>query len=88
MKTPKRKSPFSEFTPRFYTWEGPNDDAMSAQRWHRKNSMKQLKHTITRLSAEITELKNTIARLEIEKKDEFHRGHAVGYDLACSRRMF
>ena len=59
MKTPKRKTPHNEFTPRFYTWEGPNDDAMSAQRWHRKNRIKQLKHTIDKLTFENNIYKET-----------------------------
>ena len=51
MKTPKRKTPYSVFCPRFFTWEGANDDAMSAQRWKRKNKTAQYKRTIARILA-------------------------------------
>ena len=53
MKTPKRKKPCGEFSPQHYTWEGPNDDAWRAQRWKRKNRVKQLKRTIARLTLEL-----------------------------------
>lgn len=36
----------------------------------------------------IAQLKRTIARLEREKEEAYHRGHKAGYDLAFSRYWF
>ena len=43
-------------------------------RWKRKNR--------------IAQLKRTIARLEREKEEAYHRGHKAGYDLGFSRYWF
>lgn len=66
MKTPKRKTPYSVFCPHFFTWEGANDDAMSAQRWKRKNKTAQYKRTIEQLARkndEVCSILKTVQRI-------------------------
>lgn len=55
-------------------FEGPNQTAFEHARWKRKNR--------------IAQLKRTIARLEREKEEAYHRGHKAGYDLGFSRYWF
>lgn len=75
MKTPKRH--YELTTMEHSTWSRVWDRAqehVSAQRWRRKNR--------------IAQLKRTIARLEREKEEAYHRGHKAGYDLGFSRYWF
>lgn len=55
-------------------FEGPTQTAFEHARWKRKNR--------------IAQLKRTIARLEREKEEAYHRGHKAGYDLGFSRYWF
>ena len=75
MKTPKRHFELTtmEHCATERVWDRPQEE-VSAQRWKRKNRLKQLKLTI--------------ARLEREKEEAYHRGHKAGYDLGFSRYWF
>ena len=70
MKTPKRHSDTPDLI-----------DKRDCARWKRKNRVKQLKRTISRLE-------NTIVQLEKEKENAYHKGHAAGYDAGFARLMF
>jgi hypothetical protein len=75
MKTPKRT-----YVTNFLEWGDEFQGRLSLgqqqsyARWKRKNRVKQLKRTI--------------ARLEKEKEEAYHKGHKAGYDLCFARMMF
>lgn len=87
MKTPKRKTPYSVFCPRFFTWEGANDDAMSAQRWKRKNRVRILKNTIAMLRRRLKDTEETLRLTQkltkcfIVKPDHWHHLDENGNEL-------